>query len=54
LVTRVHSGSTDSDDTPQTVGASYVTKRRLLQLNPDGNVAWTQAAVSALQVGITL
>jgi len=45
------SGATNSDGTAFALSATYSHYPRLLNLNPDGSVAWTGAAVDALQIG---
>ncbi len=53
LKTHVKSGSTDSEDAGQAIGTtSDVTRKRILETNPDTAAAWTQSEVNAAQFGI--
>ena len=53
LVTVCNPGVTESDDTAQPIGStSYVTKRRILENNPDTSAPWTPTALNAAQFGV--
>lgn len=51
LCNSVKSGSTNSDGTAYALNVGYLHSPRLMNLNPDGSVAWTYSAVNALQGG---
>ena len=50
----IRSNGTDEDGTSRTLTVSYVPYRDIWELDPDGDVAWTEASVSALEVGVGL
>ncbi|MDD5708293.1 MAG: hypothetical protein PHR35_20435 [Kiritimatiellae bacterium] len=53
LITPCLSNSVLSEDSAQGVGTStYTTRRRLMELNPDGSVVWTPDALNAVQFGV--
>ncbi len=53
LITQCKSNGVASDDSAQSIGTTnYVNRRRLMELNPDGSVAWTAAALNAAQFGV--
>jgi len=52
LITECKSNGVTSDDSAQTVSGSWYTKKRVMQLNPDGSVAWTPTTINAAQFGI--
>lgn len=53
LITPCKSGSTENDDTAQTVTSStYITKRRILETDPNTSAAWTKTAIDAVQFGV--
>lgn len=47
----VRSNSVDSDGAAMTLLSSYFRNDRVMELDPDGNVAWTPAKINALQIG---
>lgn len=48
----IRSNSVESFSSNITVGTSYAKQMAEFVLNPDGNVAWTEAAINALQAGV--
>ena len=53
LITVAKAGTTESEDVGQAVGTTnYVSKRRIVELDPDTGVAWTVSGVNAAQFGI--
>ena len=53
LRTLVSSGATESEDTGQAVGLqAYVTKARVVALNPDNSQPWTVTSLNAAKFGI--
>lgn len=52
LITRVHSGSTDSDNAGVAATSSYVGYCRVLETDPDTASLWTPSGVNAMQVGV--
>jgi hypothetical protein len=53
LITIAKAGTTESDDAGQAIGTtSYVSKRRVVELDPDTGVAWTVSGINAAQFGI--
>ncbi len=53
LKTVCKSGATESDDTAQLINsADYMTKRRVLETDPNTSSAWTQTDLNAAQFGI--
>ena len=53
LKTECKSGTTTSDDAGQVIGSTnYVTKRRILEVDPDTAVAWIKTGLDAAQFGV--
>jgi hypothetical protein len=53
LITQCKSNGVTSDDSAQAIGSStYTNRMRLMELNPDGSVAWTPASLNAAQFGV--
>ena len=53
LITPVKSGATTSLDSPRPIGSTlYVARIRIVELDPNGPAAWTQASVNAAQFGV--
>lgn len=53
LITVVKAGVTESEDAGQAIGTtSYVSKKRIVELDPDTGVAWTVSGINAAQFGI--
>jgi len=52
LITPCHSGSTDSDNSAQSLSASYTAIRRIMELDPDTAAAWISSGVDAAQFGV--
>lgn len=55
LITLAKSGATESADAGQVIGStSYLTKRRILELDPSTLAPWTASGVNAAQFGVKL
>lgn len=55
LVTVCKSGTTESDNVASPIGSTnYVTKTRIVELDPNTAAAWTAAGVNAAQFGIKI
>ena len=53
IITPIRSGSTDYDDSAQTIGTTdYVTKRRIEEEDPDTSAAWTASGINSAEFGI--
>ncbi len=53
LITVCKSGVTESDNTAQLIGSSsYITRRRLLETDPNTSAAWTKNNLDAAQFGV--
>jgi hypothetical protein len=48
----IKSGATESWTGPTTFGAAYADYSTVYNTNPDTGLAWTKAAITALQVGV--
>lgn len=52
VITVVRSNVTESDDAGQALTASYLTKFRIVEQDPDTAAAWTEAGVNAAEFGV--
>jgi len=52
IVLVVRSGGTDYDGDPAFLGLSYDTFKRAFLLDPNGDIAWTESAVNAMEIGV--
>jgi len=53
LITVCKSGATESDDAAQAIGSTnYVTRKRILETDPDTAAAWTKDSLDVVQCGI--